>query len=79
AALIPGYQYMTPAGRHHIRLEAALSWADGETKENLMQRIVHRFEAFIRERPDQWYAFRPIFKAISKAPPDRRASAPERG
>jgi KDO2-lipid IV(A) lauroyltransferase len=62
AALMAGYQYMTPSGRHHIHLEAALSWADGETKENLMQRIVHRFEAFIRERPDQWYAFRPIFK-----------------
>src|SRR6202521_404297 len=63
AALLAGYQYMTPSGRHHIHLEAALSWPDGETKENLMQRIVHRFEAFIRERPDQWYAFRPMFKA----------------
>lgn len=62
AALIPGYQVMTPAGRHHIHLEAALSWPDGETKENLMQRIVLRFEAFIRERPEQWYAFRPMFK-----------------
>jgi KDO2-lipid IV(A) lauroyltransferase len=79
AALIPGYQYMTSSGRHHIHLEDALSWPDGETKENLMQRIVHRFEAFIRERPDQWYAFRPMFKAISGAPRDRRASAPERG
>jgi phosphatidylinositol dimannoside acyltransferase len=63
AALMPGYQYMTASGRHHIHLEPALSWPDGETKENLMQRIVHRFEAFIRERPDQWYAFRPIFQA----------------
>jgi lauroyl/myristoyl acyltransferase len=79
ASLIPAYQYMTPSGRHHIHLEAALSWADGETKENLMQRIVHRFEAFIRERPDQWFAFRPMFNAISQAPSGRRASAPERG
>ena len=62
AALIPGYQYMTPSGRHHIHLETPLRWPDSETKENLMQRIVHRFEAFIRERPDQWYAFRPMFK-----------------
>ena len=62
AALMPGYQYMTASGRHHIHLEGALSWPNGETKENLMQRIVHRFEAFIRERPDQWYAFRPMFK-----------------
>jgi KDO2-lipid IV(A) lauroyltransferase len=63
AALIAGYQYMTPAGRHHIHIEAPLSWPDGATKENLMQQIVHRFEDFIRERPDQWYAFRPIFKS----------------
>jgi hypothetical protein len=26
-----------------------------------MQRVVGRFEDFIRERPDQWYAFRPMF------------------
>lgn len=62
AALMPAYQYMTPAGRHHIHLEAALPIDGGETKESLMQRIVDRFEAFIRERPDQWFAFRPIFK-----------------
>jgi phosphatidylinositol dimannoside acyltransferase len=78
AALMPGYQYMTPSGRHHIHLEAALSWPDGETKEDLMQRIVNRFETFIRDRPDQWYAFRPMFKA-GKAPTERRASAPDRG
>ena len=53
---------MTQSGRHHIHLEGALSWPEGETKENLMQRIVDRFEAFIRERPEQWYAFRPMFK-----------------
>lgn len=63
AALVPGYQDMNPSGRHHIHLEAALSWPDGGSKEELMQRIVHRFEAYIRARPDQWYAFRPIFKA----------------
>jgi lauroyl/myristoyl acyltransferase len=27
-----------------------------------MQRVISRFEDFIRERPDQWYAFRPMFK-----------------
>lgn len=63
AALMAGYQHMTPPGRHHIHLEPALSWPADENKENLMQRIVHRFEDFIRERPDQWYSFRPMFKA----------------
>jgi KDO2-lipid IV(A) lauroyltransferase len=81
AALMAGYQRMTPSGRHHIHLEAALSWPDGETKESLMQRIVHRFEEFIRGQPDQWYAFRPMFKDIGDTPADRPAGAPapERG
>jgi KDO2-lipid IV(A) lauroyltransferase len=61
AALIPACQYATSPGRHHIHLDAPLTWADGETKEGLMQRVVSRFEDFIRERPDQWYAFRPMF------------------
>jgi lauroyl/myristoyl acyltransferase len=25
-----------------------------------MQKVVERFEVFIREHPEQWYAFRPI-------------------
>ncbi|MEA2655352.1 MAG: phosphatidylinositol dimannoside acyltransferase [Chloroflexota bacterium] len=79
AALLPGYQYMPSAGRHHIHIEPALTWPDGETKENLMQRVVNRFETFIRERPDQWYAFRPMFRDFSGATPGRRASAKERG
>lgn len=61
AALMAGCQYFTAPGRHHIHLEPALTWPEGETKESLMQRIVHRFEEFIRERPDQWYSFRPMF------------------
>lgn len=75
AALMPAYQYMTATGRHHIHLEAVLTEIEGETKENLMQRIVHRFEKFIRERPDQWFAFRPMFKAAGVAAPGRRPSA----
>jgi len=26
-----------------------------------MQRVIDRFEDFIKERPEQWYAFRPMF------------------
>jgi phosphatidylinositol dimannoside acyltransferase len=63
AALIPAYQYMTVPGRHHVHVDAALTWPEGETKEGLMQKVISRFEDFIRRRPDQWYAFRPIFRA----------------
>ena len=61
AALMPACQYATSPGHHHVHLDAPLTWAPGETKEALMQRVVNRFEDFIKERPDQWYAFRPMF------------------
>lgn len=61
ASLIPACQYTTSPGHHHVHIDAPLTWAPGETKEGLMQRVVSRFEDFIKERPDQWYAFRPMF------------------
>jgi lauroyl/myristoyl acyltransferase len=61
AALLPACQYATSPGRYHVHMDPALTWSAGETKERLMQHVVTRFEDFIRERPDQWYAFRPIF------------------
>jgi lauroyl/myristoyl acyltransferase len=45
-----------------VHLDPALTWAAGETKEGLMQKVVNRFEDFIKERPEQWYAFRPMFR-----------------
>jgi phosphatidylinositol dimannoside acyltransferase len=62
AALLPAYQYMVSPGRHHVHLDPAISWPAGTTKESLMQRVIGRFEEFIQARPDQWYAFRPMFK-----------------
>lgn len=61
ATLVPACQYATSPGRHHIHLDPPLTWPAGETKEGLMQRVVSRFEDFIKKRPDQWYAFRPMF------------------
>lgn len=60
AALVPAYQYSTQRG-YHVHLDPALQVDPGETKEGLMQRVTSRFEDFIKERPDQWYAFRPMF------------------
>lgn len=60
SALLPAYQYRTSPGRYRIHLDPPLAAAAGETKEGLMQKVIDRFEDFIRERPDQWYAFRPI-------------------
>ena len=61
AALLPACQFAVSPSRHHIHLDPALVVAEGETKEALMQRVIDRFEEFIKERPDQWYAFRPMF------------------
>jgi len=62
AALLPACQYALAPGRYHVHLEPALSVGEAETKEALMQRVTGRFEEFIKERPDQWYAFRPMFR-----------------
>ncbi len=62
AALMPACQYSTSPGHHHIHLDPPLAWRAGDTKDGLMQRVVSRFEEFIKARPDQWYAFRPMFK-----------------
>lgn len=62
AALMPATQYATGLGRYHIHLDPPLAVREGETKERLTQRVIDRFEQFIRERPEQWYAFRPMFK-----------------
>jgi KDO2-lipid IV(A) lauroyltransferase len=61
APLLPACQFATQPGRYHIHLDPPLAQTTGETKEGLMQRVVDRFEDFIKERPDQWYAFRPMF------------------
>lgn len=61
AALVPGYPYATGQSRYHFHLDPPLHVVAGDTKESLMQRVIDRFEGFIKERPDQWYAFRPMF------------------
>lgn len=62
AALMPSCQWSTGPGRHHVHMDPPLELGEGETKEAVMQRVVARFEEFIKEHPDQWYAFRRMFK-----------------
>jgi KDO2-lipid IV(A) lauroyltransferase len=61
AAMITAAPYAGERGQYHVHLDPPLEWPARETKEGLMQRVIARFEDFIRERPDQWYAFRPMF------------------
>jgi KDO2-lipid IV(A) lauroyltransferase len=65
AALLPACVYRTGPGRYHVHLDPPLPDAAGaagrDAGRDLMQSVVRRFEAFIRARPEQWYAFRPMF------------------
>jgi KDO2-lipid IV(A) lauroyltransferase len=61
ASLLPACQYASAPGRYHVHLDPPLAMREGDTKESLMQAVISRFEDFIKERPEQWYAFRPMF------------------
>ena len=63
AALMAANQYATAPGHLRVHVDPPLVLREGETKEHVMQRVIDRFENFITERPDQWYAFRPMFRA----------------
>jgi phosphatidylinositol dimannoside acyltransferase len=60
AVLLPACQYATGGG-YHVHIDPPLALSAADTKETLMQRVIDRFEDFIKERPEQWYAFRPMF------------------
>ena len=62
ARLIPAAQWRTGPGRYHVHLDSPLDLGEDDVR-GVMQRVVRRFEDFIRQRPDQWYAFRPLFQA----------------
>src|SRR3982074_2080428 len=49
ATLLPACQYATSPGRYNVHVDPALTWTAGDTKEGLMQRVVTRFEDFIKE------------------------------
>jgi len=59
--LIPGAVFATAPGKYSAQLDPALSLHEGDTRESVTQRVIDRFSEFIKEHPDQWYAFRPMF------------------
>jgi lauroyl/myristoyl acyltransferase len=65
AAIVPACCYRVSPGSYHVHVEPPLDVpAGGEERAAqaaVMQGIIGRFEEFIRERPDQWYAFKPMF------------------
>ena len=63
AVLLPIYQYATTRGRQQARIDTPVGVSEGDTKAAVMQHVIERFEGYIREHPDQWYAFRPMFRS----------------
>ncbi len=63
ARVLPGCVYRTGRGRYHVHVDPPLA-PDGDGRDagpRLMQAVMRRFEEFIRARPEQWYAFKPLF------------------
>jgi phosphatidylinositol dimannoside acyltransferase len=64
--LLPTYCRRAGPDSYHVHIDppikppAAEDCAGKDGTRQLMQRVVERFEDFIREYPEQWYAFRPI-------------------
>jgi lauroyl/myristoyl acyltransferase len=64
--MLPAYCWREDAHSHHIHVDPPILPAPAGNRRDpaavaaLMQQVVDRFEVFIREHPDQWYAFRRI-------------------
>lgn len=61
APILPVYQHYSGRNTYHGHVDPPLAMTASDTKASLMQRVVERFEDFIRRYPDQWFAFRPMF------------------
>jgi len=79
AALLPIYQFRRPDRSIESVIFPPIRWTpSGERTRDVqivMQKLVDTYQAMIRDRPDQWYMFRPMWP--TNATP-RRAPAMER-
>lgn len=66
APVVPVYSHRENRLRYHIHVDPPIQPPAGErcrgreAVAEVMQQVVDRFEVFIRNHPDQWYAFRRI-------------------
>ncbi len=64
--VVPLYCRRTDRGRYHVHVDPPIAPPDSgrcrgkAASAEVMQQVIDRFEMFIREHPDQWYAFRHI-------------------
>src|SRR5258708_40351111 len=64
--IIAAYSRRSESGGYHIHVDPPIEPPDAqrcrgkEAVAEVMQQVIAHFEVFIREHPDQWYAFRRI-------------------
>lgn len=63
--LLPAYCRRVGPGLYHVHVDPPIpppveGRAGREVQATLMQQVVERFEAFIRQHPEQWYAFKRV-------------------
>ena len=63
--IVPAYVRRVTGSRYQVHVDPPLEPPPQRGKEEerrLMQTVIERFEGFIRQHPDQWYAFWPLFQ-----------------
>lgn len=62
--ILPAYSRRIAPGRYHVHVDPPIPPPAGPearaSAAQMMQRVADRFQAFIAQYPDQWYAFRPL-------------------
>ena len=68
AGLVPVSVRRAGEDRYHVHVDPEITFAPtGDRRRDIqavMQEVVRRFERFIRDGPEQWYAFRPLFAPL---------------
>jgi KDO2-lipid IV(A) lauroyltransferase len=65
AALLPMYQFRQPDRSFETVIFPPVAWAPSGNRERdvqaIMQRLMDTLQTVVRQRPDQWYMFRPMW------------------
>ncbi|MGH7910396.1 MAG: lysophospholipid acyltransferase family protein [Candidatus Dormibacteraceae bacterium] len=66
--ILPAYVHRVEGNRHRVHVDPPIApptQRGRESEQALMQEVVHHFEGFIHQHPDQWYAFWPLLRELA--------------
>lgn len=65
ATLLPAFMFRQPDRTFECRLFPPITWVESGDRESdvkaIMQKLMDLLQTVVRERPDQWYMFRPMW------------------